>query len=431
VNKIIEGQITFGGIHDALKAISLLKYVRNGVMRITSHEASGLIGVFCGRYITGAVVTLSGETGYAALRRLLSANDGSFSFLDAADEILPELRQSLAIDINLLVETSEIQEGTPLSEDSLTGMNASPDDQAKIFDTSMELGHAQPAVEADRIARINRTYDRIASLSSYMKANAGAQASAEAGPPPVTANKAFSSLQQQQPGRQATAPETGGDQRLAGGPPRPADDHRSPGPAAAQPGNQSQSSQPPLPTAERAQPSQPPPLPKGDSGKSSKPVADHPVEPERPNPARDRLMAAVERSSLSQPQEILKRDAEGFEEVDYSKMRRSSADAPPKAVPLPDASQAANDKAQPQGEAVGQSDKNKSKPSIPPWDVPYEPPVKEEEPLPSHEEFGRLRHWKTKADQYRIIAFYAIIVLVCAGLSYFAAPHLMKLLEHH
>jgi hypothetical protein len=39
---------------DVLESVSRHKNVTNGVLRITSNNASGLIGVFCGRFITGA-----------------------------------------------------------------------------------------------------------------------------------------------------------------------------------------------------------------------------------------------------------------------------------------------------------------------------------------------------------------------------------------
>jgi hypothetical protein len=162
VYKILEGQISFGGIHDALEAVSRIKNVKNGVLRITSHDASGLVGIFCGRFITGAVVTLTGEVGHRALRKLISACDGNFAFLDAGDEVLPDLKQSLGVDISLLLAAG-IGPNVALTEETLTGMMVSGD-EIQAIDTTMDLNPIDDSGE--RLHRIQRTYDRLLSLTS-------------------------------------------------------------------------------------------------------------------------------------------------------------------------------------------------------------------------------------------------------------------------
>lgn len=136
---ILEGQISFGGIQDALEIVSRHKDVKNGMLKLTSQDTSGTIGVFCGRFITGARLTLTEEMGYEALRTLLSVKDGNFAFFDVGAEQLIELRQSLAVDIHLLLQSRDFADGVPLSSESLTGMSmAATHEQVQLIDTAAE-----------------------------------------------------------------------------------------------------------------------------------------------------------------------------------------------------------------------------------------------------------------------------------------------------
>jgi hypothetical protein len=161
VNKLIEGQISFSGVRDALEAALRLGNVKNGVLRITSNEASGMIGIFCGRFITGAVLMLTGQTGQPALIKLLASRDGTFAFLDAGDERLPDLMQSLGIDLQKLVSCSELNEQAVLTEETLTGMVGSPE-EIQAIDTTYDIGEVS---EAERLTRITRTYEKLLALS--------------------------------------------------------------------------------------------------------------------------------------------------------------------------------------------------------------------------------------------------------------------------
>lgn len=174
---LVEGQISFGGMHDVMEAVSRHKNVTNGVLRITSNHASGMVGVFCGRYLTGAVLVLSGESGYGALKTLLAAKDGTFAFMDALGEHLPDLRQSLGVDISMLLASPGFADADlPISEESLTGMKPSGD-EVLLIDTSINL-HEEPAedTESSRLERISKTYDRLLSLAEYRKAQEQEQA---------------------------------------------------------------------------------------------------------------------------------------------------------------------------------------------------------------------------------------------------------------
>jgi hypothetical protein len=168
----LEGQISFGGIHDVLESVSRYKNVTNGLLRITSNNASGLMGIFCGRFITGAVLILSGEEGYGALKQLLSAKDGTFAFMDAMGEALPDLRQSLGVDISLLLASVDLDNADlTLTEETLTGHRASQD-ELQLIDTSMDIGTSELLLtDGERVDRINRTYDRLMSLSQHQKAH--------------------------------------------------------------------------------------------------------------------------------------------------------------------------------------------------------------------------------------------------------------------
>lgn len=166
--KILEGQITFGGMHDALDAVARHKNVKHGVIRITSNSCSGLIGVFCGRFITGAVLTLTGDVGYTALRKLLAAKDGTFALMDVTEDPVREVNQSLGVDLQTLLSSVDFSlDDVPLSEGALTSMSTN-DEEVRLIDTAHQM---EPSVEAlpqpERINRINQTYQRIMSVSAH------------------------------------------------------------------------------------------------------------------------------------------------------------------------------------------------------------------------------------------------------------------------
>lgn len=122
---VFDGQITqTDGLRDALEGILSAKSVQNGVLRIRSDLVSGRVGIFCARFITGAQVDSTGESGGLALRRLLSARSGSFSFEDARGSDISDLKQSLSIDVEILLENiTELLAGksVTLSDGSMFG----------------------------------------------------------------------------------------------------------------------------------------------------------------------------------------------------------------------------------------------------------------------------------------------------------------------
>jgi hypothetical protein len=91
------------GLREALEIVtSTLKEVNSGVLEVKSGDVQGKIGIAWGRFITGAII-VDGENGKKALRTLLQVRQGKFSFLDTQGAPVPELRQSLGIDLNGVV----------------------------------------------------------------------------------------------------------------------------------------------------------------------------------------------------------------------------------------------------------------------------------------------------------------------------------------
>jgi tetratricopeptide (TPR) repeat protein len=97
-----------------LKAISNSSTARNGVFLVHSNSVKGRIGVFCNRYISGAIVDGTDTVGIDALRELLSAQSGIFGFRCCAPAEGLELKQDLAIDLTeILAAQSEFKGKTP------------------------------------------------------------------------------------------------------------------------------------------------------------------------------------------------------------------------------------------------------------------------------------------------------------------------------
>lgn len=135
---VIQGQISpTEGLREALEIVLTVKNVQDGVLDISSEAISGQVGIFCGRYITGAL-TDNGESGNEALRKLLSVKSGKFSFLDTKGESHSELKQSLSVDLSSLLELSEdfSKPTMPLLDDSMTGYALQAAEQVFLSDAA-------------------------------------------------------------------------------------------------------------------------------------------------------------------------------------------------------------------------------------------------------------------------------------------------------
>jgi hypothetical protein len=91
------------GLREALEIIIGYKSVTDGVLDIKGDGIGGRLGIAVGKYITGAELD-SGESGRKALRRLLLLREGTFAFIDTEGEPACELRQSLGVDLEDLLQ---------------------------------------------------------------------------------------------------------------------------------------------------------------------------------------------------------------------------------------------------------------------------------------------------------------------------------------
>ena len=101
VDVVVEGKITpEEGMDEVLQTMVDMKSLVHGILRVTCGETSvnGRIGFAHDGYILGAKVNVTNETGYEALRKLLSITQGNYAVLDAADQQQhSELNQTLWI----------------------------------------------------------------------------------------------------------------------------------------------------------------------------------------------------------------------------------------------------------------------------------------------------------------------------------------------
>ena len=104
---VLKGRISGkGAMRSVLQSIVAKNSIRKGVLRISCDvtNTKGLLALSKGAYITGGRLTESGESGYSAVRRLLSVDEGSFAYLDCAHEYPAEVNQSLHINVNRLID---------------------------------------------------------------------------------------------------------------------------------------------------------------------------------------------------------------------------------------------------------------------------------------------------------------------------------------
>ena len=122
---LVVGKITQPkGLWTALNRIAGADNLRNGVLIVFSKDISGRIGIFCNRYISGAVLESTWQSGPDAVSALLSVTDGMFGFRPCLGIEGSELGQSLAIDINELLSLGQTHGEDVLSpSDALAVMN--------------------------------------------------------------------------------------------------------------------------------------------------------------------------------------------------------------------------------------------------------------------------------------------------------------------
>jgi hypothetical protein len=85
VNVVFEGNLSvYSSLRDVLERVHAQPGVEAGVLRIAgpSDRLSGRLAIARGRFIVGAQVGESNESGYEAVRILLTVTSGNFAFLD-------------------------------------------------------------------------------------------------------------------------------------------------------------------------------------------------------------------------------------------------------------------------------------------------------------------------------------------------------------
>ena len=103
---IIEGKITADeGIDDILRTCAEIKSVKTPVLRINDNNSDlqGRIGFSQGGYIVGGKIVPTGESGYEAVRRLLSVSEGNYAILDPMRKHVADVNQSLWIKVEKIV----------------------------------------------------------------------------------------------------------------------------------------------------------------------------------------------------------------------------------------------------------------------------------------------------------------------------------------
>lgn len=133
---IVEGKITpEEGIDEVIQTVIDLKSVPHAILRVTctDSDVQGRVAFSQGGYILGGCLTESGETGYSAVKKLLTIRHGNYAILDPGRTYVPEVNQSLWIKGERVIE---LLPNLPESVDDL--LDADPNKlSAKVDSTSI------------------------------------------------------------------------------------------------------------------------------------------------------------------------------------------------------------------------------------------------------------------------------------------------------
>lgn len=90
---------------DILRTCAEIKSVKTPVLRINDNKSDlqGRIGFSQGGYIIGGKIAPTGESGYDAVRRLLSVSEGNYAILDPMRKHVADVNQSLWIKVEKIV----------------------------------------------------------------------------------------------------------------------------------------------------------------------------------------------------------------------------------------------------------------------------------------------------------------------------------------
>lgn len=131
---IVEGKITpEEGIDEVIQTVIDLKSVPHAILRVTCTDSDlqGRVAFSQGGYILGGCLTDSGETGYSAVKKLLTVRHGNYAILDPGRTYVPEVNQSLWIKGERVIE---MLPNLPESVDDL--LDADPNKLMAAIDTT-------------------------------------------------------------------------------------------------------------------------------------------------------------------------------------------------------------------------------------------------------------------------------------------------------
>ncbi len=97
---VIEGKIDADeGMTEVIQTVLQLKSIQHAILRIASTDnvVTGRVAFSTNGYVLGGRLDESGETGYAAIRKLFSVSSGNFAVLDPGRTHVPEVNQTLWI----------------------------------------------------------------------------------------------------------------------------------------------------------------------------------------------------------------------------------------------------------------------------------------------------------------------------------------------
>ncbi len=120
---IIEGKITpEEGMNEVIQTVIDLKNLQNPILRISSSDSDlqGRVS-FSSGHILGGRINNTDETGYPAIRKLLSITDGNYAILDPGRQHITDVNQTLWIEANKVLQ---MLPNLPQTPEVLMDMNA-------------------------------------------------------------------------------------------------------------------------------------------------------------------------------------------------------------------------------------------------------------------------------------------------------------------
>jgi hypothetical protein len=151
---VIEGIITpEEGMDEVIETVIHLKSVANALLRVSCKEEGiqGRVGFGSGGHVLGGYIEDSEETGYSAVKKLLTVRSGNYAILDMTNDHIPEVNQSLWIKGEKILE---LWPNLPDLPDSLFGASLSSVPALQ----SVTYGNLEKKEES--IARIRQKYTR-------------------------------------------------------------------------------------------------------------------------------------------------------------------------------------------------------------------------------------------------------------------------------